>query len=403
MMRFVLLVVLLLVGTTLVADEQKPPPRKLTKRQIAEGWINLFDGETLFGWRIPDGTKWTIFKGMLAPQGEDLATLVTTTPFDNFEFVLEYQSRGDKCELVFGIEMPGDKLPEIGKGLKLESTGVGHGTLTGSVQAGMLLSTSLTISDPVGLGGLSTGTFSKVDMAPFVPKPGLIALRGSSLVVKALRIRPINPKLLFNGKDLTGWKVFEGKKAKFGVANGCITAKDGPGDLATEGQYSDFLLQVECKTNGKHLNSGVFFRAIPGQYQNGYEAQIHNGWQDKAKTVDFEVYDPKTNELKEKQKLETLAMDYGTGAIYRRIPARKQLADDDEWFTMTVVATGRHIATWVNGIQTVDWDDNRPTKENPRQGCRLEKGTISLQAHDPTTDLLFRNIWIADLSAKKTE
>ena len=39
------------------------------------------------------------------------------------------------------------------------------------------------------------------------------------------------------------------------------------------------------------------------------------------------------------------------------------------------------------------------SKDNARNGCRLEKGPISLQGHDPTTDLSFRNIRIEDLTA----
>ncbi len=76
------------------------------------------------------------------------------------------------------------------------------------------------------------------------------------------------------------------------------------------------------------------------------------------------------------------------------------MAKDGEWFTMTVVAHGNHIATWVNGIQQVDWYDNRPPSDNPRTGCRLEAGHISIQGHDPTTNLSFRNIRIAELPAK---
>ncbi len=51
----------------------------------------------------------------------------------------------------------------------------------------------------------------------------------------------------------------------------------------------------------------------------------------------------------------------------------------------------------MNGIAVVDWTDNRPLKDNARNGCRLEKGNISLQGHDPTTDLLFRNLRIAEM------
>ena len=66
---------------------------------------------------------------------------------------------------------------------------------------------------------------------------------------------------------------------------------------------------------------------------------------------------------------------------------------------MTILAEGKHLGVWVNGLMVTDWTDNRPLKENPREGCRLEKGAISLQGHDPTTDLSFRNIRIAELPA----
>ena len=47
-----------------------------------------------------------------------------------------------------------------------------------------------------------------------------------------------------------------------------LNVKNGPGDLQTEAKYGDFLLQLQCFSNGKHLNSGVFFRAIPGQFSS---------------------------------------------------------------------------------------------------------------------------------------
>jgi hypothetical protein len=82
------------------------------------------------------------------------------------------------------------------------------------------------------------------------------------------------------------------------------------------------------------------------------------------------------------------------------VPARKAASKDGEWFTMTVVAHGRHLATWVNGVQQVDWTDNRPLSDNARNGCRLRKGPVSLQGHDPTTDLSFRNLRLAEMPGK---
>jgi len=64
---------------------------------------------------------------------------------------------------------------------------------------------------------------------------------------------------------------------------------------------------------------------------------------------------------------------------------------------MTIVANGNHLAVWVNGYQTADYTDNRPANKSARKGSKTDKGPISLQGHDPTTDLSFRNIRIAEL------
>src|SRR5947209_20201500 len=180
---------------------------------------------------------------------------------------------------------------------------------------------------------------------------------------------------------MTGWKRYAGdeKRARstFTVTpEGWINVKNGPGDLQTEKQWADFVFQGECISNGKHLNSGVFFRCLPGQYQNGYEFQIQNGYKDNDRTK---------------------PVDFGTGAIYRRVPARKVVSNDGEWFTMTLIAHGDHFATWVNGYQVVDWTDTRPANANPRNGSNLDAGPLSIQGRDPTTDLNFRDLRIAAL------
>src|SRR5207302_8534941 len=143
-------------------------------------------------------------------------------------------------------------------------------------------------------------------------------------------LRPSGMESLFNGKDLTGWKEFPGKKSKFAVTpDNCISLKDGPGDLQSEGQWANFVLQLQCISNGAHCNSGVFFRCRPGEYQQGYEAQIRNEFKDEpTQEYTIEEYDPKTHELKGTKKEKYTAVDYGTGAIYRRQPARKELAKD---------------------------------------------------------------------------
>ena len=66
---------------------------------------------------------------------------------------------------------------------------------------------------------------------------------------------------------------------------------------------------------------------------------------------------------------------------------------------MTVTAAGPHLATWVNGIQVTDFTDTRAPKESAREGYRAKAGVISLQGHDPTTDLSFKQVRIGELPA----
>jgi len=189
-------------------------------------------------------------------------------------------------------------------------------------------------------------------------------------------------KSLFNGKDLTGWKPIPGHRSVFSVTSeGWLHVKGGNGDLQTESQWGDFILQLQIRTNGEHLNSGIFFRANPGLFWSGYESQIRNQWRDNDRTQ---------------------PVDFGTGGLYGRQPARKVVSNDREWFTKTIIAHGYHIAIWVNGYQVVDFTDTRPLNENnARAGARSRPGVISIQGHDPTTDLYFRNIQIVELPPKK--
>jgi hypothetical protein len=76
------------------------------------------------------------------------------------------------------------------------------------------------------------------------------------------------------------------------------------------------------------------------------------------------------------------------------------IASDGEFFTMTVVAAGRSIGTWVDGFPVSRFDDARPEGDDAVKAARLGAGPITLQAHDPTTNLDFRALRIARLPAR---
>jgi hypothetical protein len=377
------------------AEEAKP--NTLTPKEVEEGWILLFDGETTFGWTGKETDKWAVAEGVLYPNKGTETALVNTTVWGAFELAFQYRLEdGCNAEVVVGGENNGD-VPKTGARNLLDRDGQGWVDTKIKVADGKMIATQTTAKSQRGVA-----TRGQID-------PGFIALKGTGVVFRTIRLRPLDAKPLFNGKDLTGWKKFDADpkraKSEFSVAKeGWIHLKDGPGDLQTEKEWGDFILQIECFSNGDKLNSGVFFRCRPNEYQNGYEAQIHNGFTEKPeKDYTIEEFDPETHKLTGTKKEKFQALDYGTGGIYRRMPARRAVAKDKEWFTMTVAAQGRHIATWVNGIQVVDWIDQRPDADNARNGCKLAKGPISLQGHDATTDLRFRNINIAELPAREVK
>jgi hypothetical protein len=313
----------------------------LPAKESAAGWLALFDGETTFGWKIDGEAK--VGKGVLVLGGTKPTLAETTSVLD-----WRHESR-----VFWEARFEGKVSPRY---------------IVGAFAGGW---TKEAQREFVGVETMQRGPHK-----PLAPLTFTVPA-GSKLFLRNLKYRPVGLKPIFNGKDLTGWREIPGKKSKFTVTEeGWLNIKNGSGDLQTEGQWDDFILQLEIFSNGKHLNSGVFFRAIPGQFWSGYEAQIRNQWQgdDRSKPV-----------------------DYGTGAIYNRQPARKVVSSDKEWFTMTVLAHGKHLAVWVNGYQTADFTDNRPLDKSARKGCKLDKGPISLQGHDPTTDLSFRNIRVVAL------
>lgn len=378
--------VLMCLGSVCPADEHN----KVSKEEIADGWILLFDGETLYGWETHGECTWKIADGILmCDEGKD-GWLGTTTEFTDFVLKLQYRISDNGNS---GIFFRADKgLQPWVTGYEMQVWDKDENNPTGSIynvkkaeHPGGTLVTDVEKWQDVEIAAngeriaVMLNGKKVVDGSDGKHRRGVIGVQyhypGMKMEVRDVKLKPLGLKSIFNGENLTGWSILPDHRSKFSVTpEGWLNIKDGNGQIETVGAWDDFVLQLDIISNGKNLNSGVFFRGDKGGFWTGYESQIRNQWEDDDRTK---------------------PVDFGTGGIYYYSPTRKVIPSDNEWFTKTVVAHGNHMAVWVNGYMTSEYTDTRPLGRNARENCRLEAGTISLQGHDPTTDLSFRNIRIA--------
>ncbi len=391
------LAILLAVLASPAIDTADAAHNTLTKQEIADGWILLYDGETLYGWAKHGGGKWKSEDGTLMAESGTDGWIGTRTEFSDFILKLQYRISGNGNSGIFFRMHPDAK--DLGKdGYEMQiwdkdkdnPTGSLYNVATAEHPGGKLVTKVEEWQDVMisaegrHIHVVLNGT-QVIHVDDFKHHRGVIGLQyhyeGMKVEFRNIKLKPMNTKPIFNGKDLDGWKAIPERKSVFSVTpEGWLNIKNGNGDIQTVGEWGDFVLQLDIISNGKHLNSGVFFRGEAGEFWQGYESQIRNQWKgdDRTKPV-----------------------DYGTGGIYNRQPARKVVSTDNEWFTKTLVATGNHIAVWINGYQVTDFTDKRKVGTNARESCKLGKGIISLQGHDPTTDLSFRNMKIASMRKRK--
>lgn len=158
---------------------------------------------------------------------------------------------------------------------------------------------------------------------------------------------------LFNGKDLTGWKVHGTEK--WFVEKGELVCESGPdkqyGYLVSDKEFKNFELKVEFKqeSNG---NSGVFFHcSIEGTKISGWQAEVA-------------PLNKSTGGIYE---------SYGRGWLIKPDPAKEKFLKEGDWNTMVVRMEGNTVKTWLNGEQMIVLEDEK---------IGSAVGKIALQIHD---------------------
>ena len=374
------------------ASDETQLQNLLSKEELDAGWVQLFDGESLFGWSADGKADWKVEEGAIRVDEGEVCLLHSHVQFGDFEFKCDFKAAADANSGVFlrTSHKPKDVVKDCYE-LNIAAPSVSPfptGSFVGRAKSSAEMQTfdynawhSFHVIAQGGTWKVFLDGQSVLDYQDANPKPrGYLSLQHNqgSAAFRNIKVKPIGLHSLLQGMDLAGWREFPGKTAKFTRSNsGDLAIQGGPGQLETVAQFADFALQTEVFVNGEGLNSGIFFRCIPGQYSNGYESQIQNAFKDGDRTQ---------------------PVDFGTGAIYRRVKARRVVSNDKTWFHKTILAEGPRIAVWVEGFPVTAWIDERPANANPREGLRTESGTIVLQAHDPGTDLLFRNMSIGEIA-----
>jgi hypothetical protein len=161
------------------------------------------------------------------------------------------------------------------------------------------------------------------------------------------------PVSLFNGKDLTGWKVHGTEK--WFVEKGRLVCESGPdkqyGYLSTDKKYKNFILTLEFKQDADG-NSGVFFRSsIEGTKISGWQCEVapkekHTGG----------IYE-----------------SYGRGWLIKPNPLHERFLKTGKWNKLKLHVTGSEVTTWLNSHMMINFTDEK---------IGAADGFIALQIHD---------------------
>lgn len=195
-------------------------------------------------------------------------------------------------------------------------------------------------------------------------------------------------QLLFNGKNLDGWKTFQGKEVKGwkiidGVLNNSGVGSDHGGDIVTVKKFENFELAMEWKVASKS-NSGIFYRVNEKVGKAIYES-----------APEYQLIDDKGWPTR------LLDSQYSGANYSMHSPINAKVKPLDEWNLTRIVVDGDHVQHYLNGVKVVeyyfwdaDWKSRKEVgkwKNFPYYGM-AKKGQIGLQDHGGLAQ--FRNIKI---------
>ncbi|KQM22479.1 hypothetical protein ASE73_14285 [Sphingomonas sp. Leaf24] len=206
-------------------------------------------------------------------------------------------------------------------------------------------------------------------------------------------------RLLFNGRDLSGWRSFDGgtPPATWTVRDGALTLIKADGqmsgtDLVTAGRYGAFELTLDWKV-ARGGNSGILYlaRKVPGApllYQTGLEMQVL----DDAGHSDGKI------------------PTHRAGALYdMTVPPAGAARPAGSWNHARLLVERGRIRQWLNGTPTADVSYGDEGWRRRVAGSKFAgmpqfgtfpSGVIGLQDHGEP--VAFRNIKLRPIGPSAT-
>lgn len=202
-----------------------------------------------------------------------------------------------------------------------------------------------------------------------------------ALAIWALAVLPIGAlkaddgfTTIFDGKSLKGWKASE-NTSSWSIVDGAIVCHGPRSHLFYVGDEKPFVnFELKCDvmtTPGS--NAGIYFHTRyqeTGWPRYGYEAQVNVSHRDPKKT----------------------------GSLYGVVDVGNPPCRDNEWWTQHIIVNNRRVVIKVNGETVVDYTEPEGKQPFSEQfDRRLGSGTFALQAHDPESKVMFKNIQVKRL------
>ncbi len=170
---------------------------------------------------------------------------------------------------------------------------------------------------------------------------------------------------LFDGKTLDGWQIRPGEEKWWSIRDGLISGgsldENVPHNtfLTSEKSYTDFQLTMKLRfvhgEGGGFINSGMQIRSLrveDSHEMRGYQVDAGKGyWGD--------IYD-------ESRRNTAVAKPVDPEAL-------AAVVKEQDWNEYRILAEGRRIRVWINGVLATDYTEEDP--DIPQEGL------LGLQAH----------------------